>query len=104
MSLGRRAPALLLAAIIATSSPAIAGQSLPAPQAPSSSPFFGSVPKGAATAEPLPLSVKDAVQRALQNNLGLLLQEESEESAGRGGARWPICSRRCRAPWVPADR
>jgi len=86
MSLGRRAPALLLAAIIATSSPAIAGQSLPAPQAPSSSPFFGSVPKGAATAEPLPLSVKDAVQRALQNNLGLLLQEESEESAR--GARW----------------
>ena len=54
-------------------------------QAPAS-PFLGSVPKGTVTAEPLPLSVKDAVQRALQNNLGLLLQEESETSAR--GARW----------------
>jgi outer membrane protein TolC len=86
MSLGRTAPALLLAGIIATSSPAAAGQAAQAPQASQSSPFFGSVPKGTATAEPLALSVKDAVQRALQNNLGLLLQEESEASAR--GARW----------------
>jgi outer membrane protein TolC len=50
------------------------------------SPFLGSVSKGAVTPEPLPLSVKDAVQRALENNLGLLLQEESEASAL--GARW----------------
>jgi outer membrane protein TolC len=50
------------------------------------SPFLGSVSKGTLTAEPLALSVKDAVQRALQNNLGLLLQEESETSAR--GARW----------------
>src|SRR3954471_21007415 len=50
------------------------------------SPFFGSVPKGTATAEPMALSVKEAVQRALQNNLGLLLQEESQ--AGARGARW----------------
>jgi outer membrane protein TolC len=56
------------------------------PQAPQSSPFFGSVPKGTVTAAPLALSVKDAVQRALQNNLGLLLQEESEATAR--GARW----------------
>jgi outer membrane protein TolC len=86
MSFGRSAPALLLAAIIATSSPAIAGQTAQAPQAPQSSPFFGSVPKGTVTAEPLALSVKDAVQRALQNNLGLLVQEESEATAR--GARW----------------
>ncbi|HYT69033.1 MAG TPA: TolC family protein [Vicinamibacterales bacterium] len=49
-------------------------------------PFLGSVPKGTVTAEPVALSVKDAVQRALQNNLGLLLQEEAETSAR--GARW----------------
>jgi len=53
-------------------------------------PFLGSVSKGAATAEPLALSVKDAVQRALENNLGLLLQEESETSAR--GARWRALS------------
>src|SRR5579872_2863824 len=50
------------------------------------SPFLGSVPKGTVTATPLSLSAKDAVQRALQNNLGLLLQEEAETFAH--GARW----------------
>ena len=49
-------------------------------------PFLGSVSKGPVSPQPLALSVKDAVQRALENNLGLLLQEESETSAR--GARW----------------
>jgi outer membrane protein TolC len=49
-------------------------------------PFTGSVPKGEVTSTPLPLSVKDAMQRALQANLGLLLQEEAEATAH--GARW----------------
>ena len=49
-------------------------------------PFLGSAPQGAATAEPLPLSLKDAVERALHYNLGLLLQEESAQAAH--GARW----------------
>jgi outer membrane protein TolC len=52
----------------------------------STSPFLGSVAKGTPTPEALALSVKDAVQRALQANLGLLLQEESETTAR--GARW----------------
>jgi outer membrane protein TolC len=61
------------------------------PQAPPSStpqtnPFFGSVPKATPTTEVLSLSVKDAVDRALKNNLGLLLQEESASTAR--GARW----------------
>lgn len=51
-----------------------------------SSPFFGSVSKETVKPDALGLSVKDAVQRALQNNLGLLLQEESESTAR--GARW----------------
>jgi outer membrane protein TolC len=55
-------------------------------QAPSSSPFFGSTPKGSVTSEPISLSVKDAVQRALEYNLGLLLQEEAAGTAR--GARW----------------
>jgi outer membrane protein TolC len=54
-------------------------------QAPAN-PFLGSVSKGTVTPEPLALSVKDAVQRALENNLGLLLQEEAETTAR--GARW----------------
>jgi outer membrane protein TolC len=54
-------------------------------QAPSN-PFVGSVSKGTVTAEPLTLSASDAVQRALQTNLGLLLQEETE--IGAQGARW----------------
>jgi len=53
---------------------------------PPNSPYLGSVSKQQATAEPRPLSVKDAMKLALQNNLGLLLQEESEATAR--GARW----------------
>ena len=49
-------------------------------------PFLGGIPKGTVTSTPLPLSAKDAVQRALENNLGLLLQEEAETTAH--GARW----------------
>jgi outer membrane protein TolC len=52
----------------------------------SPNPFLGSAAKGSVSAEPLALSVKDAVQRALENNLGLLLQEESETTAR--GTRW----------------
>jgi outer membrane protein TolC len=44
-------------------------------------PYLGSVSKGTVTAEPVKLSVSDAVQRALATNLGLLLQEENEASA-----------------------
>jgi outer membrane protein TolC len=41
------------------------------------SPFFGSVPEGKATAETLQLSFKDALDRGLRNNLGLLLQGDT---------------------------
>ena len=53
----------------------------------STSPYLGSISKGPATAEPIKLSVLDAVQRALQNNLGLLLQQENEKSAGAARTR-----------------
>jgi hypothetical protein len=49
-------------------------------------PFTGSVPKGEVTGTPIALSVKEAMQRALEANLGLLLQEEAEATAH--GARW----------------
>ena len=50
------------------------------------SPFTGSVPEGKATAGVLPLSFKDAIDRGLRNNLGLLLQSDSVLSAR--GTRW----------------
>ena len=71
----------LVVALLATG-PAAAQTTSQAP----SSPFLGSVPSGTIAPAPLALSVKDAVQKALENNLGLLLQEESEASAH--GGRW----------------
>ena len=50
------------------------------------SPFMGSAPNAAVSATPIELSVKDAVLRALQFNLGLLLQEQAVKNAN--GARW----------------
>lgn len=52
----------------------------------SANPFMGSAPRATATSTPIALSVKDAVERALQHNLGLLLQEEAVKTAH--GARW----------------
>lgn len=73
---------LVLAALVAASVAPAAAQSRGAvPDA-----FHGSVPQGTATAEPLPLSVADTLERALQFNLGLLLQEETQKAAH--GARW----------------
>jgi outer membrane protein TolC len=44
--------------------------------------FHGSLVRGKATAEVLPLTIDDAIQRGLQNNLGLILQSSSERQAG----------------------
>jgi outer membrane protein TolC len=52
----------------------------------SQSPYLGSVPEGKATSEVLSLSFKDALDRGLRNNLGLLLQGDSVMSAR--GTRW----------------
>jgi outer membrane protein TolC len=40
-------------------------------------PFSGSVPEGKATGTVLPLSFRDAIDRGLRNNLGILLQSDS---------------------------
>ena len=47
--------------------------SVPDAQAPATNPFLGSVPQGTPTSEPIPLSLKETVERALKYNLGLLL-------------------------------
>ncbi|HZP61897.1 MAG TPA: TolC family protein [Terriglobales bacterium] len=53
---------------------------------PAQTPFAGSVPEGKATNEVLQLSFKDALDRALRNNLGLLLQ--SDNRLATRGAKW----------------
>jgi outer membrane protein TolC len=91
-SMNRRSvvPAMALAFVAALAASPLCAQTVAsqdqAARATAQSPFFGSVTKGTATAESVPLTVKDAVQRALQNNLGLLLQEENAATAR--GARW----------------
>jgi outer membrane protein TolC len=65
------------------------GQSAGSPGAPGSSsqnPFFGSVPTGKPAAGALPLSFRDAIDRGLKYNLGLLLTGEGVRT-GRG-QRW----------------
>src|SRR5271170_1234385 len=52
----------------------------------SQSPFSGSIPEGKATGETLPLSFKDAIDRGLRNNLGLLLQSDTSLTAQ--GEKW----------------
>jgi outer membrane protein TolC len=52
----------------------------------SQSPFSGSVPEGKVTGEVLPLSFKDAIDRGLRNNLGILLQSDSTLTAR--GEKW----------------
>jgi outer membrane protein TolC len=64
----------------------LAGPAAASAQTPSS-PFLGSAPPpGPPSPQPLALSLKDAVTRGLQYNLGLLLQESSVTQAR--GARW----------------
>ena len=76
----KRLHLLLLAACLSLlpgSSIASADQMLG--QAPS--PFLGSVPTGQATAESLPLSLRDALDRALNYNLGLIERDQNGRAA-----------------------
>ena len=46
---------------------------VPNPAVPTAQSFQGSVPTGEATAQPIDLSLDDAIQRGLRNNLGVIL-------------------------------
>jgi outer membrane protein TolC len=52
----------------------------------SQSPFTGSEPEGKATSEVLPLSLQEAIDRGLRNNLGLLLS--GDQTLMARGERW----------------
>src|SRR5277367_5278288 len=48
--------------------------------------YSGSVPEGKATADVLPISFKEAIDRGLRNNIGVLLQ--SDNTLAARGQRW----------------
>jgi outer membrane protein TolC len=62
--------------------PGTPGVTLPGTQ----SPFQGSAPEGNATSEVLQIDFKEAIDRGLRNNLGLLLATDQTEAAR--GQRW----------------
>jgi len=68
MNCGLRAAAGLVALL----TPALLGQQVQ---------FQGSVPTGAASPTPLPLTLHDAIDRGLRTNLGLLLSGQASETA-----------------------
>lgn len=80
--------AIVLTALL-TAAPAQA--QAPALALPRSSPFAGGIPSGTATAEPITLSIIQAVSRALEHNLGVLLAEQQTSAAA--GERWIALSR-----------
>jgi len=73
-------------AVASRGTPLLAQSLLPAPARQPAPVFLGSVPAGQATAEPLPLTILDAINRALEHNLGILLSDDARERAQ--GARW----------------
>jgi outer membrane protein TolC len=73
--------------LLAVAGGALAAQSVPSlatppPSGPNAQSFQGSVPKGDVSAQPVELTLDDAIQRGLQTNLGILLS-----SAQMTGAR-----------------
>ena len=63
--------------LLLVSPTAIAAQSAGQPR----SPFLGSVPTGQATGTTLPLSLRDALDRALKYNLGLIESDQNTRAA-----------------------
>jgi outer membrane protein TolC len=78
---------ILIAATTAFAGGKLAAQSVPSPPPPNSaqsaSNFQGSVARGEVSAQPIELSLDDAIQRGLKNNLGVLLSG-TQTSGARG--------------------
>jgi outer membrane protein TolC len=82
----RKLPAVsaaILCALAVSVSP-LRAQERPAP--PAGSPFWGGVPTGTASDQPIALSLYDALRRALRQNLGVLSAESAVDRAS--GTRW----------------
>jgi len=68
----------IAAVLLMSAAPALAQE----PALPRNSPFNGGVPSGTATVDPIRLTIIDAVTRALQHNLGVLLAEQTTNALG----------------------
>jgi outer membrane protein TolC len=71
--------AAVLAPVLALEGPRLAAQSVPSTgvsTAPTAQSYQGSVTAGEASAQPIELSLDDAMQRGLKNNLGAILSEK----------------------------
>jgi len=85
-----KAAPLVLVLLLATPAAAQPRTDIQTQVAPAVTPFLGGVPTGTATREVVTITVLDAVVRALQHNLGVLL---AEQGVGRArGVRWKMLS------------
>jgi outer membrane protein TolC len=82
----RAVPLILILLATAGTPPAAAQSKAPLPVGT----FLGGVPSGAVTSETIPISILDAIVRALEHNLGVLT---AEQAVGRAsGAHWKALS------------
>lgn len=72
---------MLLAVVLLLTTGAAGAQSRPSRTVPGQEPFSGSVRVGEATGELLVLSLKEAVERGLKANLGVLLSRQTVRAA-----------------------
>jgi outer membrane protein TolC len=85
-----KAAALVLVLLLAAPAAAQPRTDIQTQVAPAVTPFLGGVPTGTATREVVTITVLDAIVRALQHNLGVLL---AEQDIGRArGVRWKMLS------------
>jgi outer membrane protein TolC len=85
-----RAAPFVLVLFLATPAAAQPRPDIQSQVVPAVTPFLGGVPTGAATREVVTITVLDAIVRALQHNLGVLL---AEQDIGRArGVRWKMLS------------
>lgn len=90
-SLGWRASLLIAAVVACTPAILVAQAPVGSPLAPlpsaqsvinrNTDPFAGSIPQGKATAEPIDLTVEDALDRGIKYNLGLFLSNQTTAEA-----------------------
>jgi outer membrane protein TolC len=88
--LRRYVPNAAVAVAVLSAAPALAQVSRIGPTLPNTSPFMGGVPTGTPTSEAIRLTAADAIFRALDHNLGVLMAEQNSETAR--GDRWNALS------------